>query len=47
MKQPTTRNWQAVAAQMRNSAGAMGKRKRAKNRDERKRAKQALRKGDY
>ena len=47
MKQPTTRNWIAVAAKMRNSAGAMEPKGRRRRKRDRKAAKQALRKGEY
>lgn len=41
--QPKVRNWQAVAAHMRSSAGAMGGTARQKNKRDRRAAKQDLR----
>jgi len=45
--QPKTRSYVAIAAQMRNSAGAMGGGKRSKSRRDRKDARQAIRRGDW
>lgn len=44
--QPATRSYVAIAAQMRNSAGAMGGGKRTRNRRDRKSARLAIRRGD-
>lgn len=46
-QQPKLRSEVAVAAFMRNSAGAMGKGKRSRNRSERQNNRQQLRRGDW
>lgn len=46
-QQPKTRNFVAIAAHQRNSAGAMEKGKRARVRSSRQGAKLALRRGDW
>jgi hypothetical protein len=45
--QSKTRNFVAIAAHQRNSAGTMEKGKRGKRKADRKNAKQAIRKGDW
>lgn len=45
--QPKTRNWQAVAAHSRTSAGAMGGSARQNNKRDRKATRQALKRGTY
>ncbi len=44
MSQPKVRNWVAVSAQMRNSAGSMDFGKKRRNKKDRRNTKQTLRK---